>query len=805
MTAGRAAAGLALAAILGMPAGCGPRPDSARRFVLVTIDTLRADRLGCYGAAAGGTPTLDALAVHGVRFETAIAPAPLTLPSHASLLTALDPNRHGVHHNALFRLGEGPATLAERMREAGFTTAAFVSAFILDGRFGLARGFEHYNDRMGLEDHRVPSPASRRADEAVDAALAWLETAPDRFFLWLHLYDPHAPYTPPPPFDERFREDPYAGEIAFADAQLGRLLAALDARWPAGTLVAVTSDHGEGLGEHGEPTHSYGVYDATQRIPLLLRGPGLPAGSVVEELVRLEDLAPTLLELAGARPLEDATGRSLLPLVWRAPDEPRVAYLETLATHFDLALSPLWGVRTRDRKYVRAPRPELYDLAADPREERNLASADPEGAARLDRLLEAHLAGAAPIVPGLELDAGERARLESLGYVAPVRADAIEAPGRVGGVDPKDAGPLLAALDEASELMSEERFGEALERVEPLASRDREWVHALRAAAALGAGRPEVARESALALLAAAPSAESHALLGATFEAEGRLDEAEGSYREGLRRDPENGSAHAGLGRVAEARERRSEALERYRRAVEARVPSLEAVWRLAALLLEDGASAEAGVLLARLPPSVLRAEATAQRLALAELRGGRPAMGLVRAEAGLRERPDSIRLLQVRGALLEAQGSDAEALAVRERALALAPGDPELANDVAWSLSLLGREPGRALALARAASEQLPASSEALDTLAAVHLARGEPARALAAIERGLSSAQGVARTQLLLHRAEALARLGRGDEAQAALADALASRAPEELGPSLARLEQRVRAQVARAGSGS
>jgi len=257
---------------------CSRGPE---RVLLVTIDTLRADRLGCYGREGAQTPTLDGIAAEGVRFETAISPAPVTLPSHASLMTALDPPSHGVRYNSIFRLEEGFPTLAEGMRTAGFKTAAFVGAMVLERDFGLARGFDSYDDQMPPRwGMGRAQRAERSADAVVDEAIAWLEKAPDRFFLCVHLFDPHAKYEPPPDFARAFPDDPYAGEIAFVDAELGRLLKHLNQRWPdQRTLVVATSDHGESLFDHDEPTHSYGIYDSTQRVPLLMQGPGLGVGS----------------------------------------------------------------------------------------------------------------------------------------------------------------------------------------------------------------------------------------------------------------------------------------------------------------------------------------------------------------------------------------------------------------------------------------------------------------------------------------------------------------------------------------------
>jgi arylsulfatase A-like enzyme len=331
-------AALALVAL-----ACGRPPE---RVVLISIDTLRADHVGAYGASRAHTPTLDELAARGVRFEHAFSPAPITLPAHASLLTGLEPPQHGVRGNGAFRLPEEALTLAEALRAAGFATAAFVGAFVLDRQYGLAQGFDAYDDRMtSRRAAGATGFAERRADAVVDAALAWLATAPERFFLFVHLYDPHANYDPPPGFRAAFPRHPYAGEIAFADAQLARLLAGIRERWPDDrTLVVATSDHGESLGEHGEATHAYTLYDATQRVPLLLAGPGLPRGAVASPVVRLVDVTPTILALAGLDAPPGSPGRDLRGALSGSEHEPRAAYMETLATQLDFGWSPLRAV-----------------------------------------------------------------------------------------------------------------------------------------------------------------------------------------------------------------------------------------------------------------------------------------------------------------------------------------------------------------------------------------------------------------------------------------------------------------------------
>jgi len=542
-----AAAALALLLACGCAPERGARPD---RILLVTVDTLRADHVGSYGSVSAHTPQMDTVAAQGVRFAEAISPAPLTLPAHASILTGLDPPAHGVRHNSIHRLADDLPTLPERMREAGYATAAFVGSLVLDRRFGLARGFDHYDDRMGSRRSARVGFAERRADRVVDAVLAWLESAPERFFLWVHFYDPHSRYDPPRGFASAFASRPYDGEIAFADAQLGRLLAALgpDA---SRQLVVVTSDHGESLGEHGEATHSYLVYDATQRVPLLLRGPGLPAGLAVEVPVRLLDLAPTLLELAGAPGLGAVEGRSLLPLVAGRDLEPRSAYLETLATQLDLGWSPLVGLRAGGWKYIRAPRPELYELGADPAELDNRADREPEVVARLERALEARSAGARPPLADVELGAQERELLEGLGYAVP-DADPPVGLGVVGGPDPKDRIHQLRAFARAESELDRGRPARALAALDAI---DESGAHvsALRASAALAAGDPARAAGEARRALAGAPQRDDMwILLGRAEEAQRRWDEAREAYARAAAADPDSQEAWAGLARTLE-------------------------------------------------------------------------------------------------------------------------------------------------------------------------------------------------------------------------------------------------------------
>lgn len=768
--------GLAFVAALVL-AGCSrPAPE---RVVLVTIDTLRADHVGAYGSERAKTATLDGLARDGVRFDAALSPVPLTLPSHTTLMTALDPPRHGVRHNSIFVVPPELPTLAERMKASGRATAAFVGALVLHARFGLARGFDVYDDRMGERRSGFIGFAERPADQVVDAALGWLETAPDRFFLWVHFYDPHALYEPPMAYAVTFASAPYDGEIAFTDVQLGRLLRGITERFgPEGTLVAVTADHGESLGEHGEPTHSYSLYDATQRIPLILAGPGLPAGRVVPEVVRLADVAPTLLSLAGLPDLGDVDGRDLLPLMAGSSEPPRLAYMETLATQLDMGWAPLFALRDATAKAIRAPKPELYDLVADPKERSNRFAQDPARYASLDEPLGEILARARPLEAPVQLAESERLRLESLGYVVPGPEDVARAARGSGGPDPKDEMDVLALMTRASVLIQKGRAPEAYEVLRQAGDRGT-YLSSLRALAALAADRPEDAeRDVRLAVAESPERGDLHQILGDALLRQGRMEEAQASLERAHALDPELARPILSLGRVAEAKGEVEAAIRQYRSALDAarmREESPEAAWRLAAVLLEQGQVAEADRLLASLPKAEADTESATVRVAQAELAAGRIEAAVERLEAGRKRHAESRPILLLSGQALERAGHGEAALSVREKLLVLEPDAAAAKNDVAWSLARTGGDLERALALAEAALAAAPGAVEVVDTLAVVRLRRGEARQALALLDRQEAQAT-EALPALGLRRAEALLALGRRADARKALDRALA-----------------------------
>jgi arylsulfatase A-like enzyme len=407
-----------------------PPPEAARPSVLlVTIDTLRADRVGAYGGPAGLTPTLDALANQGTVFEEAVASVPLTLPSHSTILSGLEPPHHGVRDNGTYVFPTDRATVATRLKAAGYATGAFVAAYVLDRRFGLARGFDRYDDAIERRQEGASVLESERRGETVAAAAEeWLGAQSGPFFAWVHLYDPHAPYDPPSPFREKHAAALYDGEVAYADACVGRLLEAARKRAGANLVVAVLADHGESLGEHGERTHGFFVYQSTLRIPLIVAGPGVPAGTRAPGVARTADVTPTILRLLGMDPLAPIDGVDLL-----APGRPRESYAETWYPR-SLGWSALHSYRVGTLKLIDAPRPELYDLSADPNEQHDRAGADPAQVARLrDALARARQGETKGERNASDPEVAER--LRALGYVT---AQPGAAPPENTLADPKD-------------------------------------------------------------------------------------------------------------------------------------------------------------------------------------------------------------------------------------------------------------------------------------------------------------------------------------------------------------------------------
>ena len=472
---GARSVGALLAACALALAACSPSGPPS--LLVVTFDTTRYDRIGADGDAEAQTPTVDALAARGVVFDHAYASTGLTLPSHTTIMTGLEPLQHGVACNGLFRVPPDVDTLAEVLGAAGYQTAAFVSAVVLSPDYHLDQGFGTYDARVDPRTDPLGMMVDQRnGGETTDAALGWLkEHASSRtpFFLWVHYYDPHQPRTVKPPFDRI--PDPYRAEIAYADSQLKRLLEGVErSAGRRGVVVAFTGDHGEGLGEHGEVTHGILAYDATLHVPMILAGPGVPHGVRSGVLARHVDLMPTIAHLLHVKPPEGLPGRDLLAATAHpepSDDEAKpevVGWFQSRGPEATLGWAPIEGVRTLRWKYTATPAPaELYDVLDDPHERRNRATQDADVSQRMAALFRSFRESHAR--PDLEsqrhdLSAEQMAQLAALGYVqAPKKFSAAERP------DPRRFAPVWEFVDSARSAAAMRDYTRAIEMLEPLA------------------------------------------------------------------------------------------------------------------------------------------------------------------------------------------------------------------------------------------------------------------------------------------------------------------------------------------------
>lgn len=531
--------------------------------VVVTIDTLRADHVHCYGYGNVETPTLDALAQRGVVFEQAVAQAPLTPPSHASIFTGQYPTAHQVRNTGGFILPSSSRTLARILQEQGWDTAAFIGSAVLKKIFGFNLGFAVYDDQMPK-----PGPAGqfledpeRRAEVVVDRAIHWLNAQSGKpFFVWVHLYDPHLPYDPPGPFREQYRDHPYDGEVAYTDRELGRLINVLGKKAPQNTIIAVLSDHGESLGEHGEYTHGVFVYDSTLRILFLMSGPGIPVGMRIKRQVRSIDFLPTLLESMGGKAPGQVQGTSLVPTFSGKVVATGVSYAETLYPKMNMGWAELRSIRTDRWKYVRAPRPELYDLTRDPAESMNVIQRHPAETERFESILNGVISsgghGTTEKVEMKLVDEQTAEELKSLGYLAVYSPRKYELTGH--GVDPKDRTHILKLLYEAENPASKTS----------------------------DARRLELERQA----LAEDPTNPSlYYQLGGRYEKGGRYKEAMNLYRTALTKGIESGRLHSRIADLLLREGKKDEAIAEYEKAVQFNPSDLDSLANLATAYLEKG------------------------------------------------------------------------------------------------------------------------------------------------------------------------------------------------------------------------
>src|SRR6266852_2027847 len=446
--------------------------NSAPNVVVVTIDTLRADHLGCYGYKQISTPNIDALAADGARFERAYTVVPVTLPSHTVMFTGTYPMLSGMHDFGGNKLSPQQPTLASVLKQSGYVTGAVIGAAVLDSRFGLNQGFDFYYDHFDfsrLEEANLDE-MERPGNVVADLALDWLgKNSQKKFFLWMHLYDPHFPYRPPEPYSREYASQPYDGEIAFADEQVGRLLRFLkDKGLYQNTVIVLTGDHGESLGEHGEKTHGFFIYNVTMHVPLIIHLPGKPATQTVADPVSLVDLMPTVLAATGLDIPSQVQGRSLLSaLRGEKIDRDRTLYGETFLPRLHFNWSELRGAENAKYHFIDAPRPELYDLTKDPGELRNLfpekKAVAEEMRAKLAGLIREYSAGK-ELAEKTGLDPALMERLKSLGYA-----------GFSGGGDPTitnrdlpDPKDRIATYELISDAIADSQHGRYPESIEKL-------------------------------------------------------------------------------------------------------------------------------------------------------------------------------------------------------------------------------------------------------------------------------------------------------------------------------------------------
>lgn len=567
-----------LAAVAGPASGQAPsgRAPAIRGVLLVTIDTLRADRIGAHGHRGARTPVLDALAARGVRFADATAHAPLTHPSHAAIMTGRYPGAFGIRLNGMTPLPGEAMTVAERFRAAGYDTGAVVASVVLDEAYGMSQGFASYDDRISAApgDTLVAlSELQRRAGTVTDRALAWLAgrgsgqggaAGKGTWFLWVHYYDPHTPYDSPqvdPPIG-----DPYDREVAYVDQQLGRLLKGIDA---ASTIVAVTSDHGEGLGDHGESDHGYFIYDSTLHVPLIIAGPGI-SPRVVTEQVRSIDIAPTLWDVAGVASVGAVDGQSLRSLMngqTRADVPP--SYAESWYPKLHFGWSELRSLRVGEWKHIAAPKPELYDLRVDPGEKKNVIGARGSVAGRMAADMQQIVAGFrdAPAASSRP-DPQAEARLRALGYVGSMAPTASTS----GGDDPKDR--------LADYIAYRERFNRAL--------------------GLLGKGQAKQAEVLLQGLVARNVRAyEAHLYLGQAYAAQKKFDAALGEFDASLALNPSGAQPHFEAAKAYAAKGDIANAIARGAQGLALDPQSFYGHYTVGTIRLQAGQPTEAATLLA--------------------------------------------------------------------------------------------------------------------------------------------------------------------------------------------------------------
>jgi len=696
----------AVTSVTGQPLGhlpAGVRPNDLN-LLLVTLDTTRADRIHAYGFDGVSTPNLDRVAREGVLFEQAVAPAPLTLPAHSSIFTGKFPPAHGVRDNGGFFLDEKETTLAERLQARGFATGGFVGAYVLDHKWGIAQGFQTYFDDFDLTKYQSLSLGSvdRPGNEVADHALAWLEqVASKRFFGWVHFYDAHSPYQPPEPFASQYRGHPYVGEIAFVDSQVGRLLRFLDDHDLAkNTVVVVMGDHGESLGEHGEQTHGFFVYQATMHVPMLVRAPyDLMSGRRVSDTVRSVDVLPTVLELLGITHADTLTGSSVVPLMTGAKKELGLAaYSEAVYPRYHFGWSDLRALTSGRYKYVAAPRPELYDLQQDPTESKNIYS---ERQALGDRMQQELLSLERSMNPStakgttvVDVDPEARQRLAALGYVGTFVATTTT--DRAGLADPKDKIELFNMMTQARET----------------ARHDHESDEGLNALRAVIKQDPNII--------------DAWFMLGNEYYRRHRYADAIDQFKHALALKPDYDLVVINMANAYRAMGRDQEAMVGYRRFMELDPKNAQIRFEAAQILLDNGKFDEAETELTHALDIEPKLAAARNALAVIALKRGDAAAAQRDIEQAIAVKPD-VRLAHYNLALLAEQRGDFQrAISEYKKEIDLHVGSYKAAFNLGRLYEKLGDTTGQREAFEQAI-ELNPSFAEGYLYLAKLYLDTGQ------------------------------------------------------------------------------
>jgi len=665
---------------------CCSRPRPAiRNVLLISIDTLRADHLSAYGFPRPTTPNIDAVAREGVLFKNVHTPVPMTLPAHVSMLTGTLPPTHGLRDNLQNRLPDASLTLAEMLKTRGFTTGAIVSTFVLDRRFGISQGFDSYDDRFQAV-HKIGDISERKGDETTRLAREWLDEHKDRpFFLFVHFYDPHDPYEPPEPFASQWQGHPYEGEIAFADHCVGQVLEKLrQIGLYDSTLIVITGDHGEMLGEHGELNHGFFIYEGALRVPLVMRVPRAEGTLRQVDLpVSLIDIVPTIVSLVGAEVPKEVQGVDLSPwLAGRgAGGGGRPLYAETVTPTHYYGANSLLGVIVDGWKYIETTRPELYDLRSDPEEAVNLLAREPARADALGRTLVAILAAAGrapgPAPESAALDEAARQRLAALGYLGRSGDTSSQGFDR-SKEDAKDLIAFFRKDQRLNKLVEDKKYPEARALCEEMLQQRPGFAdcHLQMSKIAAAVGNLDAALTAARKAVAVGPKNErAHLQLAALLKERGDRDGAITHLREALTLEPNAPDTRMLLGRALAEKGRLDEAASLLGTASTAQPDSAAAATQLGFVLAKQGKLEEAVLSYRRalaLEPGSAEAHAYLGS-ALASQKQWDEAIG--HFEAALKAKPDNAELHDWLGVALREKGRPEEALGHFREAVRLAPG----------------------------------------------------------------------------------------------------------------------------------